>query len=628
MRHVRALAVAIVAAALLAPLATARAGWSESLAPGPGAGFTLAGGSAPWATWIAGGQLYAGRLTAAGWSAVGGAVGSSPASAEVALDGEVAWVAWRTTGSDVNVARLAADGSWQQVGTALERDPASPFRPGVTIAVVAGRPWVAWREADGYGVLRARVSRLAADGVTWEPVDPLDGRPSGVNELSLTAIGDRAWLAWTQSDGGPVQLHVASAPADGDWDRAWDSLNADPGCIAQQPSIAGVDDRPWVAWSEHDCTGTWQVRVARLSSGGDAWEQPVGGSAPINRNPSADGDAPSLIGAGGVPWVAWRERAGAGLPQVRVARLNANAQRWEEPAGAGQLNPDGTNSTTPRLTAVAGVPYVAYLESSTLRTRRFEPALSAPAALVGEDGATLEAEVRTHGLEYRVGFDVGGIRTAATPFMAVAPLTRIVGGLAPATTYAARVYALAGDGAPPILGPAAEITTRAAGSAGPTGPAGPQGPAGPAGDDGAQGPAGAGGAQGPAGADGATGPAGATGAQGPAGGRGPAGPRGATGAPGATPRLFVALSSWRLSGRAGAPLPVVFSTSAAATVRIYLRRPSERGLGRLVAEHRFPRARRSAPRLRLRRPPGSYVLTITARAGSQKAMDSAQLVLR
>lgn len=63
-------------------------------------------------------------------------------------------------------------------------------------------------------------------------------------------------------------------------------------------------------------------------------------------------------------------------------------------------------------------------------------------------------------------------------------------------------------------------------------------------------------------------------------------------------------------------------------MRIYVRRSSERGLGRLEAEHRFGRARRSAPRLRLRRPPGSYVVTVTARAGSQRAMDSAQLMLR
>lgn len=281
MRHVRVVAVAALTVLLLAP-AAARADWSGSLAPGPGANFAAASGSAPWATWISGGQLHAGRLTDAGWTAVGGPLGSSPATADIALDGDLPWVAWRTTANDVNVARLGADGSWQQVGTALQRDPATAFLPSVTIAVVAGRPWIAWREADGDGALRTRTSRLAADGVTWEPVDPLDWRPGGVNELSLTAIGGRAWLAWTQSDGGPMQVHVASAPPDGDWSEIGGSANADPNCIAQQPSIAGVDGRPWVAWSEHDCSGSWQVRVARLKAGGDAWEQPIGGTAPIN----------------------------------------------------------------------------------------------------------------------------------------------------------------------------------------------------------------------------------------------------------------------------------------------------------------------------------------------------------
>ncbi len=299
-----------------------------------------------------------------------------------------------------------------------------------------------------------------------------------------------------------------------------------------------------------------------------------------------------------MPWVGWRERAGASLPQARVARLNANAHRWEEPAGAGQLNAAGTGASTPRLTAVDGIPYVAYGEDGALRVRRFEPSLSAPSALVGEDGATLQADVRTYGLEYRVGFAVGAIRTAATPFAAVAPLTQIVGGLAAGTTYAARAYALAGDGAPPILGPAADLTTRAATG---SGPAGPQGPAGA---DGAPGPQGPAGGAGPTGAQGVAGTPGAAGPSGGAGRRGPAGPRGAQGAPGTSPRLFVALASWRIAGRSDAPLPVVFSTSAAATVRIYVRRPTERGLGRLEAEHRFRRARRSAPRLRLQTPAG------------------------
>ncbi len=373
MRHLRLFVVAAAAGALLVPAATARAGWSGPLATSPGFNFAPASGGAPWAVWVnGGGQLDAGRLTGAGWSAVGGSLSSTPASADIALDGDVPWVAWRTRANDVNVARLGANGSWEQVGTALQRDPATGFLPSVSVAVVAGRPWVAWLEADGDGMLRTRVSRLAADGATWEAVDPLDGRAGGVNTLSLAAIDGRAWIAWTQSDGGPQQVHVASAAPDGDWDRVWDSLNADPNCIAQQPSIAAVDERPWVAWSEHDCSGSWQVRVARLTAGGDAWEQPVGGTAPINRAPSANGDAPSLIEAGGMPWVGWRERAG------RACRRSASRGWTRAPTGGRSRR--GPASSTPPAAAVARRSWRPSRASSTSPTAR--------AARCGRDGSS------------------------------------------------------------------------------------------------------------------------------------------------------------------------------------------------------------------------------------------------
>src|SRR5687768_2698739 len=64
-----------------------------------------------------------------------------------------------------------------------------------------------------------------------------------------------------------------------------------------------------------------------------AWNQPVGGASPINRQANRPSLDTSLTEIGGVPYVAWRE-SGPGINfEIRVRRLNAAGTGWAEVAG-------------------------------------------------------------------------------------------------------------------------------------------------------------------------------------------------------------------------------------------------------------------------------------------------------
>src|SRR5207247_1999126 len=112
-------------------------------------------------------------------------------------------------------------------------------------------------------------------------------------------------------------------------------LNVDPTHDeANSPSLASVAGVPYVAWHEFNDSGTLVdgVRVARLNADETAFEL-VGG--PLNLDPAHDWAVqPSIAGVDGVPYVAWQESG-----QVRVARLNASATGFDLVGGPVNADP-------------------------------------------------------------------------------------------------------------------------------------------------------------------------------------------------------------------------------------------------------------------------------------------------
>jgi hypothetical protein len=239
------------------------------------------------------------------------------------------------------------------------------------LAAIGGVPYVTWSEFDGANY-EVRLSRLNAVGTAWEEVV---GGTSPINhvsdqdaiEPSVAAIGGAPYVAWSEYDGTNREVRVSRLNAAG---TAWTELVGGASPInhasdrsASEPSLAAIGGVPYVAWDESDGTNT-EVRVSRLNAAGTAWEEVVGGVSPINHAGDRNAFAPSLTAIGGVPHVAWYEDDGTNY-EIRVSRLNAAGTAWEEVVGG--VSP--INHASDRdafgasLAAIGGVPYVAWDES-------------------------------------------------------------------------------------------------------------------------------------------------------------------------------------------------------------------------------------------------------------------------
>ena len=247
-----------------------------------------------------------------------------------------------------------------------------------SLASIAGVPYVAWTENDGMN-LEVRVARLGADGTTWERVAD---SPSPINQsatanadtrLDIADVGGIPYVTWAERDGTNDEIRVARLNAAGTaWEKVGQTtnpaspLNLDPNQSARSPSLTSVNGVPYVAWSEADAAG-YDIRVARLNAAGTGWGFVTGGSSPVNQSATGSAFDPDLTTVGGVPHVAWRESEGGDPAQIRVARLNAAGTAWEKVGQAENPVSPINNSPTeraikPSLTAINGLPYVAWIE--------------------------------------------------------------------------------------------------------------------------------------------------------------------------------------------------------------------------------------------------------------------------
>ena len=331
--------------------------------------------------------LIAPAVTEAAWNQpVGGLspINQSPTQnaqqPSLTVIGGVPWVAWSEadgSGAEIRVSRLNAAGTaWEQVvgGTSPINHGAgaNPNAVHPSLAAIGGVPHVAWTESDGTNN-EIRVSRLNAAGTDWQQVvggaSPINQSATVIgSEPSLTDVGGVPYVAWSEHDGTNSEIRVSRLNAAGnDWEQPWPAASAIYGGInasssqhAGSPSLTTIGGVPYVAWTEEDGSNT-EVRVSRLN--GANWQQVVGGASPINQAPTLqDAKAPSLTAVGGVPHVAWAEADGNG-DEIRVSRLIAGAFWQQVVGGASPIN-DGTASgaAEPSLTGIGSVPYVAWRE--------------------------------------------------------------------------------------------------------------------------------------------------------------------------------------------------------------------------------------------------------------------------
>jgi hypothetical protein len=236
-----------------------------------------------------------------------------------------------------------------------------------SIANVGGVPYVVWDEPNG-SKYQVRVKRLDPGG--WAPVGGSLNVDTGHDAFyeDITDVNGVPYVVSGEDAGtGSFQVHVKRLE-NGSWTSVGGVLNVVGTADTRYPTIANVGGVPYVAWTEADGLGRYQVHVKRFD--GATWSD-VGGSLNVSSTRSAGSAAISVVA--GVPYVAWDESDGT-AQQLWVKRLEGNA--WM-PVGGGSLNVSSTHSAeAATLADVGGVPYVAWVETDgahgQLYVKRFD----------------------------------------------------------------------------------------------------------------------------------------------------------------------------------------------------------------------------------------------------------------
>lgn len=192
--------------------------------------------------------------------------------------------------SDLLWQPLGSDASGDAVSLNAEPVPSDAAQP-VMLLDAAGRPWVAWVEAERLHVRRWQ-------GSQWEVLD--QGLDSGTVDASsqiALALDDagQPMIAWAEqrpgTSGAQAPMHVQARRWDG---TRWQRLGSGPvddGTTqsAYEPSLATFQGQPAIATVERSATnpGLAGVRVRRWN--GTAWE------------PAAVGIGPTLVGSADDP---------------------------------------------------------------------------------------------------------------------------------------------------------------------------------------------------------------------------------------------------------------------------------------------------------------------------------------
>ncbi len=163
-------------------------------------------------------------------------------------------------------------------------------------------------------------------------------------------------------------------------EKVGSSLRSDPDGWALHPVIAATEDGGlYAGWSQHRKPAEWElvdVYVKRWTGGG--WEGLGGG---VSRSIGHTGGvwteayAPALAVVAGIPYLAWYEGGGYGWGKIGETDISSSVfvAHWDGrhwmldknpamPNGALNTGPNAA-SRTPKLAAVNGVLYAAWIES-------------------------------------------------------------------------------------------------------------------------------------------------------------------------------------------------------------------------------------------------------------------------
>jgi hypothetical protein len=431
-----------------------------------------------------------------------------------------------TNTGDVRVARLNQAGNgwiepWR--GESATYGGVAPDMTGdyedTQITSVGGVAYVAFDSYSGGGPRVARLDTSTTPLASWvEPwtgagqtsggVSPADVGGFDPSIAAINGVPYVSFVAYPPTTAGPnsvrhLQVRVARLNVgNSTWEQPWNGVTilygginhdpmhdagGDPVQVFTRPALASINGTAYVAWDEFDETN-YDIRVAALDTStfpAPTWKevssQATETDGGINASPS-DGGSSITLGAVDakpfgveVPYVSWVEYSGTSLNgTVRVARFDGTARTWQEPwAGtgpsAGGLGQVSQNASTPAMTTVNGFPYEARVDEG-VRVSRLQPDFGTVTVTPSARGATVTIHAHTYGLAFPIGLQYGNAlqNTTATQNAQIGSddvtLTEQITGLAPATTYQVRPFALAGTPLPQWFGNTTTFTTTGTGT--------------------------------------------------------------------------------------------------------------------------------------------------------------------
>ena len=321
------------------------------------------------------------------WAALGGTPTSidsefsnfseshSPAVSVVAGTPWISWYKWNNSGNP-NTGFAVWAKSWN--GSAWQGGVVGPggsnsakvYQSRSQITDVGGVPYIAFLEVDkNFFPQKTFVYVKYWNGTAWVsrggPLN-ISSANTTAGSVSIASDGTNPYVAWTEytSDAGiqnqtPSQVYVSKWNGSA-WAAVGGSLNVSPANWGDDASIAYVQGKPYVAWTERTTAGSNQVYVKTFNGG--SWAQV--GSGSLNQD-ATNGWAyrPSLVAdtAGGILYLGWVEQKGLGQrPQTYVSKYAGGA--WT--ALGGSLNADTVVGSAERvsLAIVGGQPAAAWGE--------------------------------------------------------------------------------------------------------------------------------------------------------------------------------------------------------------------------------------------------------------------------
>lgn len=573
-----------------------------------------------------------------------------------------------------------------------------------TVASSGNLLMVAWVEYDGTNK-ELRAASYSADSNLWSPTGGDQAQASPINlsnaqdanDPSLTFMSNAAVpespptpvLAWTEFDGVNREVRVSIYSS---FTNKWIPLvvnnnvsspinfsNAKNGLT---PTVRVYASVVYVAWSELDNAGNYQIRVSKFTGNGTTGWGPVDAvnpGSPINNSSQESGATPDLLTVPSGPaaglYVAWSEpQPNFTAGQIRVSRLskvNGVDKFIQVIGGSSPINYlDNMHAQTPSLAEVGGAVYVSWTEADQsgayqVRVAKLDE-VEGHWQYVVAGQKPINANAGTAGLEPNL-FSLGGIpyvswREGPIPYQVRTSRLEpeFLDSVSSPTDSGAllmqkvKTYGVAypfrfaygpGDGfgsqsnivtssgstgtdtvlfQPTNLASSTKYSWKAFSSDGlttvATGPTGSFTTLAPSGS-GSQGDSG--GKEGAAGQNGSTGSAGGSGVNGQNG-------IDLIGQKGASGKLKVAFLKRAVTAKAGRKLSFKYSLSGAATVKLEIKKGSKavaRVTKKLTKGGKFSIAWNGKIKKKKARK-GSYKAVITASSGTQKSTDQAKLKLK